>query len=258
MKVTHKYYPENKETEMKKKVDYEVNPTLIHVFNFERMHLATSGAHKGGQVCLSNYTDVTYGDFTYGDFAYGDFAYGDMFTNRKRDPDGSGCFAGATKILTPEGTVELQLLNNGDLVLSWNMASGEFVERRIQKVIEHKPCSVYSLSYGSRHEPVVLNLSHSLLTGKGWKRVGELGRNDRLVVAQDNTVLLARISDIQNLDRKEPVYNLRTEGEHTFIAGGLVAHNFSYFRGARSLAYQVMERSASLFRQDRSPKIQPT
>ncbi len=37
----------------------------------------------------------------------------------------------------------------------------------------------------------------------------------------------------------EPVFNLYTEGEHTFIADGSVVHNFSYFRTLRTVFHQL-------------------
>jgi len=42
------------------------------------------------------------------------------------------------------------------------------------------------------------------------------------------------IKFIEETDQVEPVYNLNTSGEHTFLVSGYVVHNFAYFRSFRT------------------------
>lgn len=226
-----------------------VNPTLQHIFNLELRQLAVSSTAKGVVICMSDHKDAFYGDALYGDALYGDALYGDVLGPRRGgDGDGAGCFVAETNILTPNGEMELGSLKKGDEVLSWNGEECELRARRIQKVLVHKPQSVVDLSYEGNSVPVTVTLNHLLFTQNGWKQVKALSRRDKLIVVQREGVSLAPIRDITKLKGKVPVFNLRTEGEHTFVAGGILAHNFTYLRDVRTKIFQAVESANALIK----------
>jgi hypothetical protein len=160
------------------------------------------------------------------------------------------CFAGDTLIRTPEGETRIDELAVGQIVWSWNAAQKELVERPVQKVIEYPPADVYELNFSGLKGTgfAWVTLSHAVLTKAGWKRVGNIGHGDELLVMRGKEPHIhpdpvwIPFSCFVPFEDPEPVYNLRTRGEHTFIANGLVAHNFGPLRKVRTFGWQAAER----------------
>lgn len=141
---------------------------------------------------------------------------------------GGGCFAANTQISTPTGTRAIKSLKVGDSVIGWNQATQTFEMTTVLKHIVHKPCpiTVVVLEDGSIVRTTAV---HSFKTEKGWKRTDELTQGLALVT-ENGAIQVQSVTATQKL---EPVYNLVTEKSFTFIADGLVAHNFTWFKGIR-------------------------
>ena len=180
----------------------------------------------------------------------------DSMGNSKYDANGvpnfcyggnrDACFAATAKVLTTRGLQRIDSLQVGQIVLSYDVAKRELSEQRVRKVLAYTPKRVVALSYEGASEPTIVTPSHTICTENGWKRVGELSRDDKLLVMRDGVAGVASILSVDAVEKKEPVFNLRTGGSCTFIAGGLIAHNFTYFRALRTAISQVAERSERL------------
>jgi hypothetical protein len=73
-----------------------------------------------------------------------------------------------------------------------------------------------------------------------------LREGDSIIIADNGTIAFSRVASVTSSTNREPVYNLVTEGEHNFIVGGVVAHNFTVLRRTRVLAHRALDRLATL------------
>lgn len=73
--------------------------------------------------------------------------------------------------------------------------------------------------------------AHSVLTPRGWRKVSRLKNNDTIL-----TVFGAeRVTNIDESAKSKPVFNLVTWPDNTFVAGGVIAHNFTHFKRAKGI-----------------------
>ncbi|MEM6942296.1 MAG: Hint domain-containing protein [Pseudomonadota bacterium] len=154
-----------------------------------------------------------------------------------------GCFPGHTPILTPAGLVEIQYLQVGDPVISWNNKLFLREEAVILKFISHSPRQIYliTLSNGATIETTGV---HSFLTDRGWMRADLLKCGDSI---KDENGNLQRVLQAELSQNCEPVFNLITTGQNNYIARGLVAHNFTYFRRLKSMYWCVVHNTHHTF-----------
>jgi intein/homing endonuclease len=159
-------------------------------------------------------------------------------TNEKKEREeksrGTGgntsCFLGSTPILTPEGWRPISDLKKGDRIISYDKPTGTTAIRHIKEQRRHKSAKIWEVFLTQCNEPICTTRIHSFLTNSGWKRASQLKSGDILATVGGSTGV---VSSIVETDRFEPVFNLITEGEHTFVAQGCVVHNFTYFRTLR-------------------------
>ncbi len=145
------------------------------------------------------------------------------------------CFTKSTLIFTPKGWKEIGSINFGDSVFSYDPASGQINVRKVQKKIKHSSAAIWKICNLKSSNVVLTTSHHTFLTQRGWVLTKNLKIGDQVLMVDENlNKEFGHISHIEETDRIEPVYNLYTETEHTFIASGLVAHNFTYFRTFRT------------------------
>lgn len=161
--------------------------------------------------------------------------WGDNIDKDKKDESDNGCFPASTRILTPTGRCDIASFKPGDLVLSWDVETSSLVARHVTKVLSHKPTVLVALHFSSDRSPLLVTQFHSILTNRGYIRVGQVKPGDLLFDSNMNTL---PVSHIEQTNQKVPVYNLITSGEHNFIAEGLIAHNFTFCRKARTFMHQ--------------------
>jgi hypothetical protein len=183
-----------------------------------------------------------------------------------------GCFAGSTKILSPEGKegyLEIKDIEIGQHIYSWNIEKQKLIERPVLYVVDHGVAPVVELFYNAVHDynqnigPIRLTRSHSLLTPfvavqerDEWQRVRDLITHDLIYVVSGNAPDLLNVVFIKRMNHitePERVYNLITKGEHNFIADGLIASNFSVLREARTVAYRAAERAVDFLTLQNAP-----
>lgn len=155
---------------------------------------------------------------------------------------GSGCFHGDTLIQTPHGARPIKEITIGTMVMSWNETRAQLVERPVTAVKVHKSADIIAveLEDGSL---LKVTPNHTVLSSKGWRRIGKLRPSDVIVCSSDKR---AKIKAMTQVGDKAEVYNLITKGEHNFVANGVVAHNFTILRRARTSIHRLCEHLGEL------------
>lgn len=128
------------------------------------------------------------------------------------------CVTGDTHVLTPDGEKFISDLKAGDMVLSYAQ-DGSLVERKILKMKCTGTKPVLRL-HTSGDKVLICTANHPLLTSCGYQQAG-LAKD---VLTIDGLEYVLSISQESN----QPVYNLTVEGEHNYIANGLITHNCDY------------------------------
>lgn len=147
-----------------------------------------------------------------------------------------GCFTANTLVLTPFGKREISDIRVGDFVYSFDTYSGVVTTRRVLESLRRSSQQIWDVSFDN-DETVGVTAHHSFFSASGkWKRVCTL-RFGEAVHTLDG---LTTVKRLEKTDRCEPVFNLVTEGEHTFLAHGCVVHNFTMFRAVRSTASRLL------------------
>lgn len=152
------------------------------------------------------------------------------------------CFDPGTKILMADGSEKnIEDVEIGDMVMSLNEDTGEFIAQRVSDTIINKKSTDLVYVYLSNGVRIGMRAYHPLLTTKGYKtlrpnapevkrdlgnvRLGELKVGDTLVGYERNVMVLSVIKRIEVEDYY--TYNLSVEGYHNYIANGVVVHNAS-------------------------------
>lgn len=140
------------------------------------------------------------------------------------------CFVGSTPILTPDGWRPISELRQGDPVVSYDETAGTSSVRQVKRLREHKPVNIWEVHLVEHEGPISTTRSHTFLTNRGWRRTSQLRPGDVMTTVAGHEAVVASVVET---GRVAPVFNLLTEVEHTFVAHGCVAHNFTYFRRVR-------------------------
>ncbi len=152
------------------------------------------------------------------------------------------CFPGDTDIQTPGGSRRISTIAPGTIVMSWDATRSQLVERKVSRLKSHKPARIVTVEL-SNGTSLRATPNHTVLTRSGWRRIDRLKPSDQMILATGDA---AKINSITSLPDKVPVYNLVTEGEHTFVANGVVAHNFTHLRRLRTALHVVAESIAAI------------
>ena len=150
----------------------------------------------------------------------------------------SSCFPANAEILTPKGYYPISKFKAGDYVLSWDKATSRMVREKVTKLKAHPSARTWTIDFGAKRRLFRATPFHTLLTQRGWIRLGRLNQGDALLVVHPGVGLV----EIQNVfaSDEEPVFNLTTTGQHNFIVDGLVAHNFTMLRRTRELTHKLI------------------
>lgn len=158
----------------------------------------------------------------------------------KTRPGRCSCFSAATLVTMADGSrLPITDVKVGDMVLG---SSG-----RVNRVVALDRTSLneragqFYMRINGENEEWVTN-NHPLLTTEGWKaldvRLGELeaydqlqGRLGRLQVGDHLLLEDGKTVEITSLEivakhRSEKLYNLQVDGDHTFVANGVVVHAY--------------------------------
>lgn len=134
---------------------------------------------------------------------------------------GAACFASGTAVLTPDGERAIESLRPGDRVLTLVDGATRAVPVRALLPRGERPIIELALESG---EVLRLTAEHPLYDPHSgtFRPAGELHAGDVLLGADGEVTIALRI------DRGEtaPVYDLSVEAPHTYLAGGILAHNY--------------------------------
>lgn len=155
---------------------------------------------------------------------------------QKKRQDNNGCFVGATPILTPHGWKSISDLRKGDQVVSYDSSTGTTTVRSIRKQKTHRPAIIWEIHFIGVKDPISTTKTHSFLTKRGWQRTDRLRKGDAITTTGEHEAIVA---SVVKTERVEPVFNLLTDMDHTFVVAGCVVHNFTYFRRMRVWWYKA-------------------
>jgi len=146
------------------------------------------------------------------------------------------CFPADTRFLTPKGRLPVSELERGDEVLSVG-SDGQITTERVTKKISYGLCEILHLQLGDR--VLKTTAHHSIQTGSGWKKAGQLVPGDRvLCVNEQGQAVTSELLAVET-SPAEPVFNLHTTGPHTALAEGVLTHNFNKLRWIRVLWHKL-------------------
>ena len=154
----------------------------------------------------------------------------------KKQDVGNGCFASSTLVLTLEGWRRIDQLNPGDSITSFDVQTGQLINRRVINRKDHGLTRLWELNIAATTKPVSTTSNHPFLTPRGWLYARKLKKGDLIRTFEG---IYVEVQSIEKTSRFEPVHNLITEGEHNYIADHCVVHNFVYFRMLRAWWYRM-------------------
>jgi hypothetical protein len=157
-------------------------------------------------------------------------------TDYSTNPPVHACFPGDALIQTPTRSRRITTLAPGDQVLSYCASSRRFTAQHVTRLLTHPEATIWEVRFSTRSEPLRTTGYHTFLTERGWVRTDRLRADDCMV--SDSVSGNQRILSVAATPAVEPVYNLVTTGDHTFIADGIVAHNFTFARAARTVVHK--------------------
>ncbi len=138
-------------------------------------------------------------------------------------PSGASCFAGGTPVRTLQGDRPIESIRPGDMVLSQDVATGEFRYRAVATAFHNPPNRTYAVDLGG---DVVhpTGIHRFWKAGRGWVMARDLKPGDRLrTVGGAAEVVSVAKEDMQ------PVFNLLLADGESYCVGsiGLIAHDNS-------------------------------
>ncbi len=135
-------------------------------------------------------------------------------------PQGGGpsgtCFLPDTMIITPSGNKMIKDIKEGDVVVSYNEATGERENNAVTKVFRHQTDS-YLIINGK----LKVTAEHPMMVNGIWQEIGKARVGDALQTADGQHVVYS----IEDVEESVEVFNLEVERDHTYYAEGYLAHN---------------------------------
>lgn len=135
------------------------------------------------------------------------------------DTGGGGtCFLSGTPILMADGSTKaIEEIKPKDTVMAFNEKTGKFIPDKVKKFFEHQ-----ANAYLIINEHLKITPNHPVYSNGKWVKIGRLKVGDSLVNAQGKP---EKITSIEKITKPAKVYNIEVNPYHTYIAGGIVAHN---------------------------------
>lgn len=141
------------------------------------------------------------------------------------------CFIAGTKILTPEGLRNIEDLEKGDEVLSFDESSGEVVVGEIEhttRTAQHE-YGILLLSDGTELS-VTANHPFYLPQQKAWLEAARIERGDLLLKvdaeSRKSTMVTLAAPFLTRSDLVEDVFNLKIKDYKNYFAEGVLVHNY--------------------------------
>ena len=185
-------------------------------------------------------------------------------TNRNllmHNPFGAGrfeysptCFLAGTKISTPNGEVDIEHIEVGDFVNSYDLETETYTEKEVTAIdhrhtvgshkdaclsLGYEEAGYFDLVVNGKSLDLKFTPEHPILTIQGWKALAPIITQEPWALEQapveylkvGDEILLDGVWEfIDSIDfyaetEDTPVYNFTVEGTHTYIANKIVVHN---------------------------------
>jgi Pretoxin HINT domain len=169
----------------------------------------------------------------------------DAAERRKKRTEGTvgGCFPKGTEITTPSGFHDISELQKGDFVIAINQKNGQKQSRKILKKLTHINRKIWRLEFLDGCSLRTTSVHSFSINGK-WKKASEIKSGDTIAYYDSNSGFSEKIvKSSSKTNEVEDVYNIIVEADFNFVADGVVAHSFTYFKTVKGLAWSLAESS---------------
>jgi len=131
------------------------------------------------------------------------------------------CFLGETKILTIKGVKEIKKINDGDIVLSYNIPKKKITKSEVKNVLVHENVPIFLII--NKH--IKVTPEHRFwVNNNQWKRANEIRIGDYLLNYKGEKVV---VISKEYINKKVTVYNLELKGNyHNYFAEEVLVHNW--------------------------------
>ncbi|MGI9457114.1 MAG: polymorphic toxin-type HINT domain-containing protein, partial [Aeoliella sp.] len=147
--------------------------------------------------------------------------YRDTYEFEISPPTSCECFVAGTPVWTKTGETPIEEIQEGDLVLTQDVETGELCFRPVTATTLREPTPIVSITAGDYQ--IEATLGHPFwVAGEGWRMAKELQEGDRLQ-SIDGQV---EISAVEDLDDAE-AHNLIVWGTNNYFVGvrGVLVHD---------------------------------
>jgi hypothetical protein len=140
--------------------------------------------------------------------------------------DGGTCFAGGTRVATPEGDRAIETLRVGDEVYAYDVEMGVRVVSRVDARFVHPATPVLTLTLGGRTLRVTGSHPVYQPSTERYVRADRIEAGDALLL-WESTQVRERMVETSSMGDAVPVYNISVAGLHNYFAEGVLVHNKS-------------------------------
>lgn len=140
---------------------------------------------------------------------------------------GASCFRGGTSVSTSSGEIEIQKIQVGQKVLSYDFETNTVQEGTVTQVMIH-PKQNYWILDASDGLFLEVTPNHPIFDSNQnqFIRVDQMDQNSVLITRSENASLSnSKISRIYDFGLVDDVYNLEVVPYHNYFAKGILVHN---------------------------------
>lgn len=141
------------------------------------------------------------------------------------------CFPASAELITLTGRKNISEITQGEKVLTWDISSDSLMFTEVMWRACHGDRNIFEICL-LNGKKIRTTPNHTFLCNRGWLRADELKTGDRLI-NQDKC--FSEVYNCKITEDHEPVFSIITYKTNTFLVDGIVAHNFTEFRTAKSL-----------------------
>lgn len=159
---------------------------------------------------------------------------------RRKQYGGADCFPKGTKILTPNGAVDISKLSIGDEVSSYNFKNKIIETKKVIKIVpKHLSRNLITMCLANG-EVITCTMNHPFSVNGGWIKAKNLKGKTILLTSSD--IEAVKVENIETVADEVEVFNIIVEDNYNFIAEGALVHSFAYFRILQVIFYNLLKR----------------
>ncbi|MGN0473905.1 MAG: polymorphic toxin-type HINT domain-containing protein, partial [Acutalibacteraceae bacterium] len=136
------------------------------------------------------------------------------------------CFVAGTQVLTPDGNVNIEEIQAGDIVIATDPETGETEEKEVVETYVNETEELIHITVDG--EEIVTTPNHPFyVPEKGWTYAVELKAGDQLQLVNGEYVTVEAVQH-ELLEEPIKVYNFQVEDFHTYYVGtdvSVLVHN---------------------------------